>query len=360
MTVTLLCSGVALGVYVPALLLEHQLRTRGLDTEVVVLENLLLPDKKAQLRANKRAFHGSFAVALAGQKLARPIAPSLDPAQVAALTSRWRAQGRRRFLLFSGFWLPLVEELASTLEVPPRVDLCFMDAATSVSWRVAGKAVERHPRHTLFESDRIRCTLDFSREPPPAWEDRADRLVVHGGGWGMGTYREIPEALSATAWGLDVVAYEDDEVVPPTPRRRTYRVDPAWNPWDRDASGRHTLPPFGELGTGRPADFSTRRDRHGLFELVLGARAIVSKPGGATLLDSLASATPLVTLAPFGDYEQRNADLWQSLGLGLPWEDWAATGFSVEPLRACSERLLAARAEAPSFVDLYLQELRGV
>ena len=108
-TITILCSGVALGVYVPALLVNHQLRARGAATEVVVLESLFTAEKQARILQNKAAFHRDFAVAKMGQRMARDVRPNLDAQRVERLYQGWVAEERRLFIVFSGFWMPLLE-----------------------------------------------------------------------------------------------------------------------------------------------------------------------------------------------------------------------------------------------------------
>lgn len=359
---TILCSGVALGVYVPGLLLERLLRQRGLATEVVVLENLLQAEHKARLRANKAAFHASFTVALAGQRLARDLRTVMDDALIEALFDGWDQSGATYFIVFSGFWIPVVEAYrARTRDRRIHAELCFMDAATSTSWRLFRDRLSTFPQRTIFdgEAQRIPCTFPFFTEPGTPWDRRPERYVIHGGGWGMGTYKDTIPELEQRGVALDIIAYETFETADLQLEQRAFMVDPQWNPWDRDENGRHILPPFGEVRAGIPPDFHSRPERHGLFEVVRQARAIISKPGGATLLDSLASATPLVTLAPFGGYEQKNADLWHRLGLGISYEDWRASGFSPAPLEACASSLVQVRAKTPDYVDHYLRDIRG-
>ena len=52
-TITILCSGASLGVYVPGLVTNKQLRNKGLNTEIVVLENLLFEEKKNNEKRKK-------------------------------------------------------------------------------------------------------------------------------------------------------------------------------------------------------------------------------------------------------------------------------------------------------------------
>lgn len=360
--VTILASGVALGVYIPALLVERQLKHRGLNTQVVVLENLLLADKKARLRKNKEAFHESFALALAGQKLANDVRPVMDDELVAALLDRWEAGRIRHFIVFSGFWIPVIEEyLERSAGETIHVDLCLMDAAPSASWKLFLERCQHFTDRVLFdgERNRINCTIDFCDSQVMALEERPNRFVIHGGGWGMGTYREKIAELEGNDLALDIVAYTASEAEQQHTKHRYFMTDPAWNPWTQERSGHHSFPPFAQIRHAQKTEYNNRTDWHPFFDLLRQSRAIVSKPGGATLLDSLASATPLVSLEPFGDYEQRNADLWHSLGLGLSLADWRDTGFSQDILAACHRRLVQVKAQTPDFTGLYVRDHFG-
>ena len=70
----------------------------------------------------------------------------------------------------------------------------------------------------------------------------------------------------------------------------------------------------------------------GLQMKIGGARlrravAMICKTGGGTLLDSLWSATPIITLEPFGAHEAVNAELWRRLGFGTTFAAWRDGGF---------------------------------
>jgi UDP-N-acetylglucosamine:LPS N-acetylglucosamine transferase len=73
------------------------------------------------------------------------------------------------------------------------------------------------------------------------------------------------------------------------------------------------------------------------------AMAVVSKPGGGTLLDSLAAATPIVLLTPWGEPEAKNGALWEELGFGIDFQRWRETGFDHRVLEDLHHRLLEAR-----------------
>lgn len=349
--IEILTSGVALGVHVPGLVLADRLREQGLPVAVRVLEQLL-PERALATTADlKWAFHRSFRFALTGQRVAGDPSERVRERAVDALAATWRADGVDRFVLFSGYWLPLVQRYRDRCRQPPPVDVCHVDAVISPSFRSAGRLAEAADvRHVwLADADR-RClpqSIPVSRQPPLPWSRRARRLLVHGGGWGIGTYRERARELRAHGFALDLVAYERADVSADDPGVRYFMVDPDWHPW---LDGGY--PPFGRVspdGTRHPPHRPGDRGHHGSFQLTRTELATVSKPGGGTLLDSLWSATPAVLLEPFGDHERRNAELWRDLGFGVDYARWAETGFDPAVLEECHHALLKATADVPDY-----------
>ncbi|HWO65568.1 MAG TPA: hypothetical protein VNO31_36605 [Umezawaea sp.] len=336
--IEILTSGVALGVHVPGLLLADRLREQGVDATVTVLERLLPAAKLRTTAEMKVAFHRDFRLARAGSRVASDPVAAVDPSAVSSQMARWRAEQVRQFVVFSGFWLRLVERYLSTCSVRPRVDVCHVDSVLSPSFRRAPDVGARRIWLAHADSGRVPCSIPVTRRPPLPWRDRENRLLVHGGGWGMGTYRGEVGGLRSQGFELDVIAYEAADVSDEDGGVRYHMMDPDWHPW-LDVG----YPPFGEVVPGTAPEFRRGSGHHGSFDLCRRALATVSKPGGGTLLDSLWSATPIVFLDPFGDHERRNADLWRGLGFGLSFEDWKASGFDVGLLGAAHEALVAAR-----------------
>lgn len=359
-TVTLLGSGVALGVYIPALLVEYQLQRRGVATEVVVLESLFRLEKQRRIRDNQKAFHRSFRIALAGQKLIGDLAPHYESTAVEAMFAEWEREGRRHFMVFSGFWIPLLQEWMK--RIPSRelqIEIVHMDAAVSASWSCVRADGECFNHVWLFDGQHqtLPTQIPVAAPPPISLARRPSRYVVHGGGWGMGTYQsKIPE-LTAAGLGLDIVAYDRAETRANLENCRYFMIDPDWSPWLQNAQQRHEFPPFGEVGDGRTPVFRNKPEHHELYDLVAAAKAIVSKPGGATLLDSLAAATPLVMLEPFGEYERKNAELWERLGLGIAYPRWREAGYSEWLLEDLHLNLLRLRDTVSDYPADYFRRV---
>ncbi|MDO8278604.1 MAG: hypothetical protein Q7T63_10800, partial [Burkholderiaceae bacterium] len=278
-------------------------------------------------------------------------ASCFDEARVAGLLERWAGERRTRFIVWSGFWLPVIERYRALAPSGAlQVDHCRIDAELSASFRIF-PALRGSGREVWLwhgASGRIEHEIPVSGQAPLPWDAREDRLVSHGGGWGIGTYREWLGALAATPYSIDRVVHEPSEAIDRAGSGRCYMMDPQWQPWQRDGASALGFPPMGQVQGGVLRHIETRDDHHVLHQVIRSAWAIVSKPGGCTLIDSLAAATPVVLLEPYGQAEQANADIWQALGYGISMADWRASGFSAAILERLHRNILARRA-APAY-----------
>lgn len=352
--IEVLTSGVALGVHVPGLLLAQRMRELGADAQVLVLERLLPDSKRATAAKMKFAFHRDFRVALAGQRLAIDPSAAVPEPTLRELAEQWRQRQVRRLVVLSGFWLPILEQCAALSGYRPQVDVCHVDSVPSPSFRALGCIPPEVRQVWLADwtNSAVPYTIPVSARPPVSWTDRDRRLLLHGGGWGMGTYRQRTNELRDNGFELDIVAYEADDVATGDEGIRYFMIDPNWHPWIDNG-----YPPFARVdGVGDP-DYVQGTECHGSFELARSALAMVSKPGGGTMLDSLWSATPLVLLEPFGEHEAQNAELWERLGFGISVDRWRDTGFSVEVLEELHQSLLRARPGIPDYARKLADEM---
>jgi hypothetical protein len=346
-TATILTGGIGLGIYIPALLIRDQLLAQGVAAEIVVLEELYTPEARLQQHALERACRADFALAQMSHRMTRGVESSLDPQLVDTLVETWMREERRHFMVWSGFWLPIVDRYKRRACAPLRVDHCRIDAEISGSFR-AHEPLDRDANDVwLWSWSEKRTVFEIPVDDRQAmrWDERDDRLVVHGGGWGLGTHRRALDTLQTTRWACDAIVHD----IAATSRSgdRNFAVDSAWRPEQR-CDGNHMFPPFGEVGHARTVE------KHAMYDLVRGAKAIVSKPGGGTLIDSLSSATPLVILEPYGEAEAKNGALWQYLGYGISFEEWRDHGYDDGVLRTLHDNLRGRRRGA-SYARLYAE-----
>jgi hypothetical protein len=350
--VTILTSAVGLGTYVPALLNQRALRDAGRQGDVEIIEDYFTEDSLRSHLAHAEAFRKSFDLALLARRMTKDTLDALDADRIDALLDTWSQQGRDGFIVWSGFWFSVLQRyIARASHLRVHVDLCRIDAVVSASFRIQPPLADADCRE-IWLWNWARRALDWqiptASDPPPPLDERERRLVVHGGGWGLGTYLDVlPELASVDGCALDVIAAADWPGRRPSDRRFVHR--PGWHAWQRDSGGELAFPPLGEVeadGSIRYLPDARVAPAHGL---VREAVAVVSKPGGGTLIDSLAAATPIVLLDPAGDAEARNGDLWQQLGLGIRFDRWRATGFDLDVLAELHDNLLAARASGRAY-----------
>jgi UDP-N-acetylglucosamine:LPS N-acetylglucosamine transferase len=84
-----------------------------------------------------------------------------------------------------------------------------------------------------------------------------------------------------------------------------------------------------------------RANFHPFYDVIRRSKAIVSKPGGCTLIDSLSSATPVVFLEPYGSAERSNGKIWEHLGFGISYTAWRETGYDASVLEQLHSNILS-------------------
>lgn len=351
-SVVLLASGNSLGAYIPAMHLHTYLQCIGVETDIYVLESLYDEKVRSKIRSTKKAFHADFAVALMGHKLAKPVENSLDEVEVQRLLNAWKQADVTRFAVFTGFWLPILERYKADSIKQLDIRLIRLDAWDTPSFKVHKQLYPIYKNVWFYELQKKSpgsYIASDEAEPLPFWQ-RAGRILIHGGGWGIGTYAMTISELRMLGHRLDVIVYDPSEVEEDDGITRYFGTEVSWDPWSRDKQGRHSFPPMiqyiREDGILREYPL---KDYSSYTKLMRNCWAIISKPGGATLNDSLSLGIPFVMLEPFGDHELHNSTYWESCGLGIRFTEWKNQRFSEHLLEETCRRLLEQRSKINHF-----------
>lgn len=150
-----------------------------------------------------------------------------------------------------------------------------------------------------------------------------------------------------------MICYEEKDVENRKKGNRYFLIDPDWKSWEKNAKGHHQFPPFGQVKNRGKVEFLSNKQFPDVYRLIQHNKAIISKPGGATLIDSLSSATPIILLKPFGRYENSNALLWEYFGFGIPYQKWIDSECSLKVLEKLHTNLLKARERIQDYVEFY-------
>jgi hypothetical protein len=359
-TVTLLCSGFGLGLYIPGLLASRRLEEKSISTEVLVFENLISKGKRDTILRSRKACHDNFSVALMSARMPMDIRQSIDIDLVSELLASWAKDKKRDFIILSGHWIYIMEDYRSRIAPDTlNADILYVDCDLSPSWKSLKQHMPDYNQYYNevwlydFENGKINYQIPISKADSIPYAERPERFLIHGGGWGMGTYRGKLPVLQNKGLSLDIVAYELQEANNMRKGDRCFMVDPSWCAWNRNIYGCHEFPPFGEIKVSENPVFANKKEYHDLFDLTGAAKAIIGKPGAGTLMDSLAAATPIIMLEPFGDHEQKNAALWEQLGFGIPYGKWEDSDFSMGILCELHANLLKGGKAAPDYTEIY-------
>lgn len=359
--VTILCSGVALGVYNPALSVRYELLKFDISSEVVVLESLYKEDKRNKINESKKVFHNNFKIARKAHQMARDITPNLNSALMKEIFNKWKLEKRVNFIVFSGFWIPVLTDYMNFMApVEICADLVIVDSVSSPSWNsYKGSLPESFTVKKLFDykTGNIIQKLFSLDMDLFDYNTRDTSLVIHGGGWGMGTFQNYIPKLNKMGIKLNVIIYFKNENFKKYYLNRYFMIDPSWRPWHKDNNGNVTFPPLGEV-TENEEKFVMGNKYNELVYIILNSKGIISKPGGATLVESFASATPVIFLDPLGEHEKKNAALWVSLGFGIYYEDWEKENFSFDLLEEIHKNILSETYKKEKYVDSYIDFLK--
>lgn len=120
--ITILGSGIALGVYVPALRLRDYLINKKYEVEVIILEELFTPIEKKKLLTNKQIFHSSFRIAKKAHQIAADMTRICDTNLVERLFNTWEKENQDKFVIVSGYWGELILEFQNRVSYKLYVD----------------------------------------------------------------------------------------------------------------------------------------------------------------------------------------------------------------------------------------------
>ena len=221
-----------------------------------------------------------------------------------------------------------------------------MDAEYSLSWKGADRSdiketwlynLERkcveHVLENVTEDVSEAASVEVAEPADNA--DYSPRILVHGGGWGIGEYNDKIEALNDLGYGLDIVIYYEDELPDEgltsddelqsegtlqsenNVHNRYFLLDPTWKP---DAK-RNEYPRLLKYESGKWVPFGDNfSDVNPLRLLMADSIAVMSKPGGGTISDSFLTGTPLIFGDELATYENANKQLWSELGFGVTFD----------------------------------------
>ena len=342
MEFSILTSGIGFGTYIPAVVLAQQLKSTGAGVSVDILEKLFLDEKKDRLVENQKRYHDDFNAAKVAMRIpAMKQQGNYDEERIQKLLWQWDVKGTQFFIVFSGSWQDILAEYGRTPKT--HIYCVHMDCVVSPSWK--GFSLDHEGEAWLIgKGDGFPETVLYPEQQLPL-DKRGNRLLVHGGGWGLGlsTVREnLAEASGYGVYLVDSFAQDGDpEGV------FTYFSTGEWHAYEE--TGR-VFPPLYYEGKD-----INRADEHYIYKLEKEAVAVISKAGGGTLCESFSGCVPMILTESAARHEEMNKMKWIRQGFGISFEEWSQGGFSRKPLEECYQRLHTRIGQAQKVL---FQEIR--
>lgn len=334
--VLVLGSSIALGVYVPAVWFCNNVKSIGIQCEMTYLESLYTNEKKDLVRKNKYKFHKNFKIAKIAHTIDNKVESSVDTSLREKFILKCIKNEYDVIVCFSGFWVFIMEELIQRAPIyKDRIKCVHMDVVKSNSWKNVNTSYLDNI--WLFNFDNNKIMYKLSSLVPKPVESRNGRIVVHGGGWGMGNYSCMIQQINHMGYRADIICYYEDEYNEEDTVNRYFLLDPNWQP----AGNEIQFPPLLVRKSNQWCRINDNLEVSDVSLIIQDAVAVMSKPGGGTLADSMMTCTPIIFLEELAPYEKKNAQMWTANGYGIFYDEWIKSNNLSNELVRMTNKLLA-------------------
>jgi hypothetical protein len=351
-TINIVSSIIGYGVYFPALIIYEQLKALNYNVNIYSIERFFDENAMSEFERTKAAFKKDVRLVQIASKLPVSYTKKLSDEKTKALFDEWSNNNSTHFLCFSGLWL---ETLQTYKKQHPNctIDCCRVDSAVSSTWRKLNDLNELITNDLSFfnaAEDEINYVLNIPEIAPIPYSERTNNVTIHGGGWDLGNFATTTAQFTKN-YHVNLIV-NDLEVASSIENSTLYANKPKWNPLYKNG-----FPPFGRINSDRTITLKIYKKHPGILNILAKSNAIVSKPGGMTLMDSLITETPLIFLKSVGKNENSNKKLWETLQLGLSIEAWQESEDQEVLLHEMYKRIVAIKKETPCFITTYINLL---
>ena len=354
--IAILTSIIGYGIYFPSLITLKYLESKGVKTSIYIVERYFTESKLQTFQDSRIAFKKNYKVAHVAAQLPLSETELTDTTKIDSLYQEWDNSGVDEFLCYSGLWFPVLQGFFEKHQVRP-INCCKIDAGISPAWRnIDNHKLTIANTYKFFnvEETKINYQLNIPAFTPTPYEKRSQSLMMHGGGWGLGNYMKQAENLKKTAYEKKIMIHHPNEYVKTNTGFQYYMNDTNWDPLLNEAQYHTNFPKLGKFAfDNSTVTYQEFKHHHGSLSVIQNAMAIISKPGGMTLLDAIITETPLVYLLPMGPNEEGNRNICEHLGLGISFENWEKSNFSAKILKECSNNIRNLKKKLPDFLSAY-------
>jgi len=352
-TINIVTSIIGYGVYFPARIIYEQLKARDYDVHIYIIERYFETKAMSEFERTKSSFKKDVRLVRIASRIPVSYVSKLNAEKTKALFKEWTANSSTHFLCFSGLWLETLQEYKK-IHSDCIIDCCRVDSAVSSTWGTLSSLRDIITNDLSFFSSsaqKIKYVLNIPELQTIPYSARENEVIIHGGGWSLGDFISTKDQFT-DAYHVNLIVHKIEAGISEDEHVTLYANEPEWNPLYKDG-----FPAFGKIFKNGTAQFNTSQKHPGILKVIAKSKAIVSKPGGMTLMDSLISETPLLFLKSVGKNEDANKILWETLQLGIPIDVWQKHKDKGAILREIQQRIVAIKEETPCFLKTYMNLL---
>lgn len=346
-SINIVTSIIGYGVYFPALIVYEQLKALQYDVHMYIIERYFDEKSTSEFERTKTAFQKDVRLVQIASRIPVKYTEKLSPEKTSALFEEWEHNNTSHFLCFSGLWLATLKNYK---DKNPHcvIDACRVDSAVAATWEALSTHENLIANDVSFfnaKEGKINYVLQIPEIQPLPYSERTQNVTIHGGGWDLGDFA-TKTAQFTEDYHANLIVNDLHEVS--DQNSTLYANKSTYNPLYDDG-----FPPFGRIDSDSKPTYANYEKHPGILTVLAKSKAIVSKPGGMTLMDSLIAETPLIFLKSVGKNEHSNQQLWETLGLGISLKTWLQSDEKEVLLNEMQARITALKKKTPCFLKTY-------
>lgn len=284
-----------------------QFENAGYSCEIAFIDDYFCANQMPNNLAIQKAFESDFEFGFSENDRLGDVWNRESRNLKTALVDQFFAKSDGLFVIFSAVWIEAIRRYwntrQSSAQTIPFVRLDAVDGFT-FAYRPAHASVVQPIQMFNARDTKLNFVLDFAGFDAQPFTTRARRIVKHGGGWHIGSVENAIEGyhFSCITRHMPNFAEGDHE----------YYLDLT----DELAFGLGKLPRLGKVNNGTVCELEPRPYVQ-TIDIIAKSAAILSKPGGGTIAEAIATETPLICQRPCNDLEVDNLDFVLKSGIGM-------------------------------------------
>jgi len=348
--VIILTSIIGLGVYFPALMLYKKFERRGIKARILTIEKLLTAEKRNIFLKTKEAFKLNDKLAMIASYMPITLEDKFDEMQINKIFDEWKTNPRSEYICFSALWLPLLSEYSTSIN-PINLSCVEIDCSTASIWKQYREYNHMIKKSYKIWGDKLNYSFELEDLGIIPYNNRREEITIHGGGWDLGNFISILSFFDTYDYKLNLILNSDKRHDDISEARNIviYQNDQDWNPLNDDV-----FPMLRIISSSSSQRIIEPNSYPAILNVISQSLAIISKPGGMSLVDSLITETPILFLDPIGKNEIHNQQIFEKLKLGMTFEEWKNSNFSNRLLQNMNKELKAIKCGIPDlFKSIY-------